>query len=185
MQDWLNRYIEAVTRRYSPLAWDVVNEAIADNGALRGTLWGQIENYPKKAFDAARKHSDAPLFYCDFGVRHTTKWQAIFKLCEEVGSHGIGIQFRYNSAIALGLLPRLIEVTQHALSLGYLVHWSEVEITGVGNQLIYQRLIEEANRLGITHFCYWNSQHYDPAITCLTQLVPSSDTQDSLVPESV
>lgn len=66
-------------------AWDVVNEAIEDDGTLRSSLWTQTigEDFILRAFEFARKYAvpDVALFYNDYNTFLPQKRKAI---CEKV-----------------------------------------------------------------------------------------------------
>ena len=58
-------------------AWDVVNEAIADDGGMRDCYWLETigEDYVEKAFEFARKHAPegVQLFYNDYNEYQDSK----------------------------------------------------------------------------------------------------------------
>jgi len=81
-------------------AWDVVNEAIADNGALRSSIWydqpgtGLIgTGYVEQAFRWAREAApDALLFYNDYNVEGPgTKFNALYNLVKDFVDRGVPI----------------------------------------------------------------------------------------------
>jgi endo-1,4-beta-xylanase len=100
----LKDHITTVVNRYKGkiYAWDVVNEAIADDSAhyLRNSLWYQIcgEDFIAKAFEYAHAaDSNALLFYNDYNEINAFKREKIYKLVKElkdagVPIHGIGLQ---------------------------------------------------------------------------------------------
>lgn len=93
-------------------AWDVVNEAIMEDGSYRNgtladdkkSLWYQImgESYIAEAFKAAHAADpDAKLFYNDFYDYIPAKQQAIYNMLKEllaqgVPIHGVGMQCHLN-----------------------------------------------------------------------------------------
>lgn len=80
--------------------WDVVNEAVEDDGQLRQSQWLQIigEDYLQKAFEWAREAApQAELYYNDYNMWHAGKRQTVVRLVRELqlkGVHigGIGMQ---------------------------------------------------------------------------------------------
>lgn len=75
-------------------SWDVVNEAIGDNGDLRKSLWYQIigEDYIEKAFQYAREADpDAELIYNDFSMAGKAKREGVIRLVKKLESKGIHI----------------------------------------------------------------------------------------------
>lgn len=83
------------------VAWDVVNEALDDDGALRDTFWRRCigPDYIEKAFRWAHTADpEAKLFYNDYGIEFAgDKAEATFKLVDTlkkkgVPIHGVGLQ---------------------------------------------------------------------------------------------
>jgi len=100
----LKEHIQQVVTRYKGkvYAWDVVNEAVDDNGinVFRETDWLKIcgEEYIAKAFQWAHEADpDAKLFYNDYNTENPAKRDKIFKLLKGlidagVPIHGVGLQ---------------------------------------------------------------------------------------------
>jgi len=100
----LKDHITTVVNRYKGkvYAWDVVNEAIADDSAvyLRNSTWYQIcgEDFIAKAFEYAHAADpNALLFYNDYNEINPVKREKIYKLVKSlkdngVPIHGIGLQ---------------------------------------------------------------------------------------------
>jgi endo-1,4-beta-xylanase len=98
----MREHILAVVGRFKGRihAWDVVNEAIEDDGTLRKTKWQQAigDDYLEKAFQFAHEaDSKAELYYNDYNEWHPKKRQAIKQLVEQLKSKGcrvdgIGLQ---------------------------------------------------------------------------------------------
>jgi endo-1,4-beta-xylanase len=100
----LKDHITTVVNRYKGkiYAWDVVNEAIADDSAhyLRNSMWYQIcgEDFIAKAFEYAHAADpDALLFYNDYNEINAVKREKIYRLVKGlkdagVPIHGIGLQ---------------------------------------------------------------------------------------------
>ncbi len=92
----MKEHIFAVVGRYKGKirSWDVVNEAIDDNGEIRKNIWYEIlgEDYVKKAFEFAREADpDAELIYNDYSIPTPFKRDAIVKLIETIQSDGIDV----------------------------------------------------------------------------------------------
>jgi endo-1,4-beta-xylanase len=102
----MKEHIETVVGRYRGRihGWDVVNEAIDDNGRLRsgpigppgrrGEPWHTAigDDYIIKAFEFARAADpDAELYYNDFNEWHPAKIEAISRLVRLLKEQGIGI----------------------------------------------------------------------------------------------
>lgn len=85
------------------VAWDVVNEAMGDDGNLRSTIWSTIgPDYIEAAFRWARAADpDVPLFYNDYNIETVNaKSDAVYNLLRDLKAKGtpidgIGFQFHY------------------------------------------------------------------------------------------
>lgn len=101
----LHDHIATVVGRYKGKikAWDVVNEVIGDDGAMRRTLWYQIigEDYIAKAFQWAHEADpDAELTYNDYNIEYPNKRAGALALVKKLKAAGVpittvGIQAHY------------------------------------------------------------------------------------------
>ncbi len=130
----LRQHIYTVVDRYRGqlVAWDVVNEAIADNASLRDTIWlkGIGSEYIEMAFRWAHEADpQAHLFYNDYGGEDLgKKSDAIYALVKDlrqrdVPIHGIGLQMH----ISINNPPKPEAVAANIKRLGEL--GLEVQIT--------------------------------------------------------
>ena len=95
----MRRYIETVAGRYRGRvqAWDVVNEAIGEDGRYRSdTAWvkavGDGDELVRRAFEfAARYAPDAELYYNDFNAERPAKRDGIVRMAKMLQAHGIRI----------------------------------------------------------------------------------------------
>jgi len=74
--------------------WDVVNEALEDDGRLRKTKWLEIigEDYIAKAFEFAHEADpDAELYYNDFDMCKPSKFAGVIRLVKDLQAKGIRI----------------------------------------------------------------------------------------------
>jgi len=75
--------------------WDVINEAIDENGELRKTKWLEIigGDYIQKAFEYAREADPkAELYYNDYNIEKSVKREGtIFKILQNVQSKGVKV----------------------------------------------------------------------------------------------
>jgi len=116
--------------------WDVVNEAVADDGSLRDTIWlrGIGPEYIDLAFRWAHEADpQARLFYNDYGGEGLgPKSDAIYSLVQGllqrgVPIHGVGLQMH----ISLGSSPKPQDVVENMNRLGALgleVHITELDV---------------------------------------------------------
>jgi endo-1,4-beta-xylanase len=105
-KDIMFDHIDTVVGRYKGKIkrWDVVNEALADNGDMRGTYWYYMfdDDYLKMAFDRAHAADpEAILYYNDYGIsdcgdKADGAYQLMSQLVDEGAPvHGIGFQGHY------------------------------------------------------------------------------------------
>jgi endo-1,4-beta-xylanase len=74
--------------------WDVVNEALDDNGQLRKTKWLEIigEDFIAKAFEYAHEADpNAELYYNDFSLENPAKRDGCIRLVKDLQSKGVHI----------------------------------------------------------------------------------------------
>ena len=84
--------------------WDVVNEALNEDGTLRETLWKKIigDDYIEKAFEFAHEADpDAELYYNDYSLANKPKRDGAVKLISKllkdgIKVDGIGMQGHYH-----------------------------------------------------------------------------------------
>jgi len=89
-------HIFAVVGRYKGRinGWDVVNEAVEDNGQPRKSNWMQIigEDYLHKSFEWAHEADpDAELYYNDYNLWIPAKRESVVQLVRNLQSKGVHI----------------------------------------------------------------------------------------------
>jgi len=92
----LREHIHAVAGRYKGRikGWDVVNEAVNDDGTTRQTPWLEAigEDYVARAFEYAREADpEAELYYNDYSVWKPEKREAILKLVTQLRKDGLRV----------------------------------------------------------------------------------------------
>ncbi len=93
----MQSHIQSVAGRFKGRinGWDVVNEAIEDDGALRKSKWQQIigDDFIEKAFQFAHEADPkAELYYNDYNEWKPGKIKAIKKLVQKLKSKNIRIE---------------------------------------------------------------------------------------------
>lgn len=101
----MKEHISTVVGRYKGKVhgWDVVNEALDEDGSLRRSAWLTIigEDYIMKAFEYAHEADpDAELYYNDFSLENEPKRNGAVKLVQSLQAttiriDGIGTQGHY------------------------------------------------------------------------------------------
>ena len=97
LESYIKQVIEFCQKNYPGVVycWDVVNEAINDDGTWRenNNNWYTImrESYVEKAFVFARKYADknVALFYNDYNVFLPAKREAIYNLAKKLKEKGL------------------------------------------------------------------------------------------------
>ena len=89
-------HIQTVVGRYKGRiqGWDVVNEALNEDGTMRQTPWMQIigEDYIEKAFQFAHEADpDAELYYNDYSLPNPAKRDGAVALINSLQSKGVPI----------------------------------------------------------------------------------------------
>jgi endo-1,4-beta-xylanase len=92
----MQSHIRTVVGRYKGRinSWDVVNEAIEEDGTPRKTRWREIigDDYLEKAFQFAHEADpQAELYYNDYNEWQPTKRRAIKQLVSRLKSNGVRI----------------------------------------------------------------------------------------------
>lgn len=102
----MKNHIEKVVGRYRGRiqSWEVVNEALNEDGSLRSTPWMEIigDDYIEQAFRFAHAADpDAELYYNDYNLYVPEKRDGVVRLVKGlkergVAVHGIGMQGHYS-----------------------------------------------------------------------------------------
>ncbi|HVN48188.1 MAG TPA: endo-1,4-beta-xylanase [Bacteroidota bacterium] len=92
----MHEHIATVVGRYKGQVhgWDVVNEAVNEDGTLRESPWLKIigEDYIEKAFQYAHEADpSAELHYNDFSLENKPKRDGVLKLITKLKEHGVPV----------------------------------------------------------------------------------------------
>ena len=138
LQQAINNNIDTLVGRYrgKVRAWDVVNEAMNDDGTLRDSVFSRkfgvdfIANAFKRAHKADKK---AKLFYNDYGIEvANAKSDAVYNLVKSlkqagVPIDGVGFQFHVDARFAPSMDAMLANFKRFA-KLGLSVNVSELDV---------------------------------------------------------
>lgn len=157
----LREHIMTVVRRYRGrvVAWDVVNEAVADDGSLRDTIWlrGIGPEYIEMAFRWAHEaDQEALLFYNDYGAEGLgLKSDAVYTLVQDLLQRGVpihGVGFQMHTGLDCYPKPQNVATNMKRLAaLGLEVHITEMEVKikepvteeGLARQAhVYRKMLE-------------------------------------------
>jgi endo-1,4-beta-xylanase len=151
----LREHIDTVVSHYRGqlVAWDVMNEAIADNAELRDTIWLKTigQDYIELAFRWAHEADpQVRLFYNDYDSEGLgAKSDAIYALVKDlrqrdVPIHGVGLQMH----VSINNPPNPEDVAANIKrlnDLGLEVQITEMDVRiGSGTENLEQRLAQQA-----------------------------------------
>ncbi|HXD76710.1 MAG TPA: endo-1,4-beta-xylanase [Puia sp.] len=135
----LKDHITAVVSRYKGklYAWDVVNEAIADDSAhvMRPSLWYQIcgDEFIEKAFEWAHAADPrAVLFYNDYNTENPAKREKIYTMLKKMLAKGVlinGIGLQAHWSLSTPTRDELEKSIRLFSSLGLQVQITELDIS--------------------------------------------------------
>lgn len=96
LRERIRKHIHTVVKRYKGKisGWDVVNEAIEDDGSWRKSKFYEIlgEEYVKLAFEFAHEADpDAELYYNDYSMAHQGRREGVVKMVKWLQEQGIRI----------------------------------------------------------------------------------------------
>lgn len=94
--DRMENHIKTIVTRYKGRidGWDVVNEALNDDGSMRESKWYNIigPDYVAKAFQFAHEADpDAELYYNDYNLPDTEKADGVIRLVKSIQDQGIKV----------------------------------------------------------------------------------------------
>ncbi len=92
----MENHIHTIVTRYKGRvdAWDVVNEALNEDGTMRNSLWYQIigEDFVAKAFQFANEADpDAEFYYNDYSLNNPDKADGAVRLVKSIQDQGIKV----------------------------------------------------------------------------------------------
>ncbi|MEK5464112.1 endo-1,4-beta-xylanase [Paenibacillus sp. FSL R7-0210] len=135
----LQNYIETIMHRYKGkiYAWDVVNEAIADNGGgpdgMRITPWYTLigPDYIEKAFEFARAADpEAKLYYNDYYTEVPEKREHIYKLLKTLKAKNLidGVGLQSHHGLYSPSIPEIEKTIQQFSQLGLDIQITELDV---------------------------------------------------------
>lgn len=138
--DILHAHIKGVVEHYKGRvsAWDVVNEAVADGGGLRQSIWLTTigPDYIEQAFRFAHEaDTDAKLFYNDYGGEGKgRKADAIYNLVKDLKDKGVpidGVGLQMHIGISSSERPSMDDIAanmERIAALGLQVQITEMDV---------------------------------------------------------
>jgi endo-1,4-beta-xylanase len=134
-------HIHTVVGRYKGKihGWDVVNEAIDEDGVLRTAPWrdGIGDDYVAKAFEFAREADpNAELYYNDYNLEKPAKRAGVIRLVKELRARGLRVDGIGNQAHWRLETPAIGEIEEALVDLhstGLKVMYTELDINLLPN----------------------------------------------------
>ena len=138
---FMTEHINTVAGRYAGKinSWDVVNEALNEDGTLRKSIFLNKlgEGYIKEAFDlAAKADPNAALYYNDYNIEQPAKRKGAIEIIKKLQAsgtkiNGVGIQGHWsiNNLNLKNIEESIIEFYQ----LGIKVAFTELDLTVLPN----------------------------------------------------
>lgn len=137
LRQYMTDHITTVAGRYKGkvFSWDVVNEALAEDGTLRKSVFLQLlgEDYIVEAFRLARQAApDAELYYNDYNIEQPKKRVGAIALIKKIQAaglriDGVGIQGHWRAAhIPLAQIEQSI---REFSALGVKVMFTELDLS--------------------------------------------------------
>ena len=132
----MKEHITTVVGRYKGRikGWDVVNEALDEDGSLRKSKWLNIigEDFIEKAFQFAHEADpDAELYYNDYSIENLPKLQGVLRIVNNlklkgIKIDGIGIQGHY--AFDFPTLEQLDNALKQFSATGLKIMFTELDL---------------------------------------------------------
>ena len=138
---FMTNHINTVAGRYAGKvnSWDVVNEALNDDGTLRKSIFLEKlgEDYLRKAFElAAKADPNAELYYNDYNIEQPKKRAGAIALIKKIQAsgtkiNGVGIQAHWsiNGPPLQDIENSIIEFS----ALGLKISFTELDLTALPN----------------------------------------------------
>ena len=134
-------HIRTVVGRYKGKihGWDVVNEAVDEDGSLRKSPWqiGIGDDYIAKAFEFAHEADpDAQLYYNDYNLEKPAKRAGVIKVVKDLQARGLRIDAIGNQAHWRLDTPTMADIEEALTDLhstGLKVMYSELDINLLPN----------------------------------------------------
>jgi endo-1,4-beta-xylanase len=138
----MRQHIQTVAGRYKGKihGWDVVNEAVDEDGSMRKSPWqvGIGDDYVAKAFQYAHEADpDAELYYNDYNLEKPAKRAGVIRLVKSLQARGIKIDGIGNQAHWRLETPTISEIEESLVDLhtstGLKVMYTELDINLLPN----------------------------------------------------
>jgi endo-1,4-beta-xylanase len=142
----MREHISTVVGRYKGRVkgWDVVNEALEEDGSLRASPWLKIigEDYVDKAFEYAHEADPAAeLYYNDFSLENRPKRNgaiALVKQLREKGIHVTGVGSQGHYKMDWPEPSQITEMVTDFAGVGVTVMITELDVDLLPNPVGYQ-----------------------------------------------
>lgn len=157
----IKTYIQAVVEHFKGkvASWDVVNEAIEEDGSWRNTVFLQHmgEDYVARCFRWAREADPGVLlFYNDFNLSsNPVKAQAAADMLKGFQDRGVpvdGVGMQMHIQVETPAISKIADAVNIFTEMGLIVHFSEIDTRLNADdkltELTYEAALAQENRLG-------------------------------------
>ncbi len=132
----MHEHIRTVAGRYKGRigGWDVVNEALNEDGTMRQSQWYRIigEDYIDKAFEFAHEADPkAELYYNDYSLENDAKRRGAVELIRKLKAHGVpitGIGLQGHMHMDTPTAEKEAQTIEDFAALGIRVNISELDV---------------------------------------------------------
>jgi endo-1,4-beta-xylanase len=183
LADQLRTHVHRVTDRYDGRidTWDVVNEAVADDGTLRENLWLEHlgEEYVADAFRWAAERTDATLLYNDYALPYNEgKRERVYRLLRDLLDRGVpvdGVGLQLHCVWAHPTPAAIRETVERFRDLGLDVRVTELDVAfdaddppadlDAAHADYYRQTVEACLDAGVDHVTLWGATDRNSWIT--------------------
>lgn len=141
LETHLKNHIQTIVARYKGKinGWDVVNEALNEDGTLRESIFLKIlgEDYLQKVFEwAAESDPNAELYYNDYNIEQPGKRKGCIAMIKKLQAKGVkidGVGIQGHWSLNGASIKNIEDSIKEYAALGLKVHFTELDITVLPN----------------------------------------------------
>lgn len=141
VKGFMEEHIATVAGRYAGKinSWDVVNEALNEDGTLRPSVFSKTlgEDFIKEAFIlAAKADPNAELYYNDYNIEQAAKRKGAIALIKKLQSEGVridGVGIQGHWSINTLDLKEIEDAIKDYAALGVKIAFTELDLTVLPN----------------------------------------------------
>lgn len=134
MESYIKQVVEFADTNYPGVVtcWDVVNEALEDDGTYKTNDWYTImgESYITKAFEYATQYASAnsKLYYNDYNLETSGKQETVDGIVSDLGNKIDGIGMQEHVTLTYPAVTNIQPAIEYYASLGMDVQITELDV---------------------------------------------------------